>query len=195
MKVVDLLESRRTEWRELEQLCARMEGRWRRKVSAETALRFSALYRAACADLALADAYQFPPAAIDYSAPTGWPGAQPIVSQPDVQLSHVVPRVVRSRAAAAAGRPLSVVGGGGVLGHLFAGRGDGLLHARLLRTGVGQGTDDAAGGELCVARAPGTGRRRRGGQRHGRASTCSTTSASGCDVSPSACCWASAGCT
>ena len=29
-------------------------------------LRFSALYRAACADLALADAYQLPPATIEY---------------------------------------------------------------------------------------------------------------------------------
>ena len=66
MKVVDLLESRREQWRELEQLCAQME-RWRRQtVPADTATRFATLYRAACADLALADAYQLPPASIDY---------------------------------------------------------------------------------------------------------------------------------
>jgi uncharacterized membrane protein SpoIIM required for sporulation len=38
----------------------------RRSLSAEAAVRFSTLYRAACADLALADAYQLPPATIDY---------------------------------------------------------------------------------------------------------------------------------
>ena len=66
MKVSDLLESRRTNWRELEQLCAWMEGRSRRTMPARTVSRFSMLYRAACADLALADAYQLPPSTIHY---------------------------------------------------------------------------------------------------------------------------------
>jgi len=66
MKVSDLLQSRRATWRELEQLCAWMEGRSRRKIPAEGATRFSALYRAACADLALADAYQLPPGTVHY---------------------------------------------------------------------------------------------------------------------------------
>lgn len=66
MKVSDLLESRRANWRELEQLCATMEGRSRRKMPAPTIVRFSALYRAACADLALADAYQLPPGVVQY---------------------------------------------------------------------------------------------------------------------------------
>jgi uncharacterized membrane protein SpoIIM required for sporulation len=66
MKVVDLLESRREQWRDLEQLCAQMERGWRRRAPAAAVLRFSALYRAACADLALADAYQLPPATIEY---------------------------------------------------------------------------------------------------------------------------------
>jgi hypothetical protein len=66
MKVSDLLESRQANWRELEQLCTWMEGRSRRKVPARLATRFSALYRAACADLALADAYQLPPGTIHY---------------------------------------------------------------------------------------------------------------------------------
>lgn len=66
MKVADLLESRRDEWRELERLCSRMNRPWRRRLPAEDALRFSAMYRAACADLALADAYQLPPATVEY---------------------------------------------------------------------------------------------------------------------------------
>lgn len=67
MKVTDLLESRREKWQELEQLCARLERRWRRpKASADEIVRFATLYRAACADLALADGYQLPPTTIDY---------------------------------------------------------------------------------------------------------------------------------
>lgn len=66
MKVSDLLESRRTNWAELERLCGAMEGRSRRRVPAETVTRFSTLYRAACADLALADAYQLPPGMVHY---------------------------------------------------------------------------------------------------------------------------------
>ena len=66
MKVSDLLESRRANWRELEQLCYSMEGRSRRKIPAPTVSRFATLYRAACADLALADAYQLPPGTVHY---------------------------------------------------------------------------------------------------------------------------------
>jgi uncharacterized membrane protein SpoIIM required for sporulation len=66
MKVADLLESRRTQWRELEQLCARTNRWWRQRMPAADVLRFSELYRAACADLALADAYQLPPATVEY---------------------------------------------------------------------------------------------------------------------------------
>jgi len=64
MKVSDLLASRRESWRELELLCSRLEGRDR--PHGEIIARFSSLYRAACADLALADAYQLPPATIEY---------------------------------------------------------------------------------------------------------------------------------
>lgn len=66
MKVSDLLESRQENWRELEQLCMAMRGRSRRKVPATTVTRFATLYRSACADLALADAYQLPPGTIQY---------------------------------------------------------------------------------------------------------------------------------
>jgi len=66
MKVSDLLESRRKKWRELEDLCGRMERWWGRRLDGAAAARFSALYRAVCADLALADAYQLPPGTIQY---------------------------------------------------------------------------------------------------------------------------------
>lgn len=66
MKVSDLLESRRVNWRELEQLCGTMEGASRRRAGGRAAARFAALYRAACADLALADAYQLPPGVVQY---------------------------------------------------------------------------------------------------------------------------------
>lgn len=66
MKVSDLLESRRENWRELETLCVRLEGRSRRKIEPATVTRFGSLYRAVCADLALADAYQLPLGTVDY---------------------------------------------------------------------------------------------------------------------------------
>jgi uncharacterized membrane protein SpoIIM required for sporulation len=66
MKVSDLLESRRENWRELEALCSQMERWWSRRLEGAATARFSALYRAVCADLALADAYQLPPETIQY---------------------------------------------------------------------------------------------------------------------------------
>ncbi len=66
MKVSDLLIARRENWRELELLCGRFEGRSRRHAPAATVSRFSSLYRSACADLALADSYQLPPGTIHY---------------------------------------------------------------------------------------------------------------------------------
>jgi uncharacterized membrane protein SpoIIM required for sporulation len=66
MKVADLLESRQAHWQELEQLCRTLKGGSRRQMAAATLVRFSALYRDACADLALADAYQLPPGTVHY---------------------------------------------------------------------------------------------------------------------------------
>lgn len=66
MKVSDLLESRRENWRELESLCVRLEGRSRHKIEPATVTRFGSLYRAVCADLALADAYQLPLGTVQY---------------------------------------------------------------------------------------------------------------------------------
>lgn len=66
MKVADLLEARHQNWRELERLSTLLETRSRRKLGAETLTRFAALYRSACADLALADAYQLPPNTVAY---------------------------------------------------------------------------------------------------------------------------------
>jgi uncharacterized membrane protein SpoIIM required for sporulation len=67
MKVAELLQARRRNWQELEQLCMEMESRKQRgKLSAATLSRFAALYRAACADLALADSYQLPENTVQY---------------------------------------------------------------------------------------------------------------------------------
>ena len=73
MNVAKLLEKRRVQWSELERLCDAMEVRGRTDKSgfkhhqgAQGIARFSTLYRAACADLALADTYQLPPGTVTY---------------------------------------------------------------------------------------------------------------------------------
>lgn len=72
MNVAKLLEKRRQDWTELERLCESMELRGRtdgvseKHRGAAGVIRFSTLYRAACADLALADAYQLPPNTVIY---------------------------------------------------------------------------------------------------------------------------------
>jgi len=75
MKVADLLESRRQNWRELELMCvplekqkpsARPSSKSSSGIGAPFLVRFASLYRSACADLALADAYQLPQHTVDY---------------------------------------------------------------------------------------------------------------------------------
>ncbi len=66
MKVAEFLEARRENWRELERSCMLLESRRLKTLGPATVERFGALYRAVCADLALADAYQLPPNTIQY---------------------------------------------------------------------------------------------------------------------------------
>ena len=66
MKVSELLEKRQANWHQLESLCTAMESVRVRRRSARDVVLFAALYRSACADLALADAYHLPPATIHY---------------------------------------------------------------------------------------------------------------------------------
>ena len=73
MNVANLLEQRREQWVELEALCEALETRGKTKASrradhqgARGVARFATLYRSACADLALADAYQLPPSTVAY---------------------------------------------------------------------------------------------------------------------------------
>ena len=61
-----LLASRQPCWLELEALLREMATRRRAAIGAEKLLRFSTLYRAAAADLELAESYQFPTETIDY---------------------------------------------------------------------------------------------------------------------------------
>ena len=63
MKVAVLLEQRRKNWLELDRLCGELR---RRKKDPVAVSRFASLYRATCADLALADAYQLPPNTVQY---------------------------------------------------------------------------------------------------------------------------------
>ncbi len=62
MKVAELIEKRQPLWEELEGLCLEVK----KKSQPETISRFSTLYRAACADLALAESYQLPPNTVEY---------------------------------------------------------------------------------------------------------------------------------
>lgn len=64
MKVSELLEKRRDNWRELERLCDSMQKTFSSDPAAVR--RFSDLYRSAIADLALAEAFHLPPATVQY---------------------------------------------------------------------------------------------------------------------------------
>ncbi len=66
MKVAELLDQRRESWRELAQLCEKLEQQRLTKFGPEGVRRFAQLYRSACADLALADAYQLPPNTVGF---------------------------------------------------------------------------------------------------------------------------------
>jgi len=66
MKVAQLLERRKVRWSELEAMCRELENGRSRRLGAVGVLRFASAYRSACADLALADAYQLPPHTVQY---------------------------------------------------------------------------------------------------------------------------------
>lgn len=66
MKVAELLESRRQNWQQLDAICVEMEQTRSHKLGSPRISKFAALYRAACADLALADAYQLPPQTVQF---------------------------------------------------------------------------------------------------------------------------------
>jgi uncharacterized membrane protein SpoIIM required for sporulation len=66
MKVADFLQSRRDNWQELERHCLLLENRRAKNIGPAAIERFGSLYRAVCADLALADSYQLPPNTVYY---------------------------------------------------------------------------------------------------------------------------------
>ncbi len=67
MNFAKMMEQRQKQWAELEQLCDALELSGKdRKDGAAGISRFATLYRAACADLALGDSYQLPPATVTY---------------------------------------------------------------------------------------------------------------------------------
>lgn len=65
MKAVELIERRQAAWQELEAACTEVK-RARTRRDFQKMTRFAALYRDACADLALAPAYQLPPKTVEY---------------------------------------------------------------------------------------------------------------------------------
>lgn len=64
-QVPDFLKQRISAWQELEQIC-HLAARVNSRPTAEMVCRLSELYRAACADLALAEAQQLSPEVLDY---------------------------------------------------------------------------------------------------------------------------------
>jgi uncharacterized membrane protein SpoIIM required for sporulation len=67
MKAEDILEKRKVQWNKLEECLARRSvGIRKRTWTPEQVLEFSELYRNACTDLALAQAYRLPPQTVDY---------------------------------------------------------------------------------------------------------------------------------
>ncbi|MEQ1904070.1 MAG: stage II sporulation protein M [Pirellulaceae bacterium] len=65
MKAADIIQRREIEWAKLEGMCEAISQRKSRQ-NAQLVNEFAALYRNACADLALASANQFPPGTVDY---------------------------------------------------------------------------------------------------------------------------------
>ena len=67
MKVSQIINQRRPLWQELESLCEVLTDKnGAKKLSPMEVSRFTTLYRGACADLALSEAYQLPPKTVDY---------------------------------------------------------------------------------------------------------------------------------
>jgi uncharacterized membrane protein SpoIIM required for sporulation len=66
MIVIELLERRRPNWHELERLCDQSPGGPGKAMKPADVSRLGALYRAACADLALAYSYQLPQNTVQY---------------------------------------------------------------------------------------------------------------------------------
>lgn len=67
MQAAKLIESRSPQWLKLEMVCRQLEKRSTEKqLGARQRVEFAAMYRSACADLALADAYQLPAETVRY---------------------------------------------------------------------------------------------------------------------------------
>lgn len=67
MRIAELLEKRRQGWLELERMCDSFRSvKYPFANNGSLVSRFSALYRAACTDLAMAEQYQLPPTSVEY---------------------------------------------------------------------------------------------------------------------------------
>lgn len=66
MNVAKILKRRKKDWSELDALTAQFQSRRKSRLEPKELMRFAALYRSACADLALAQAYRLPEATIQF---------------------------------------------------------------------------------------------------------------------------------
>ncbi|MEN1678090.1 MAG: stage II sporulation protein M [Planctomycetota bacterium] len=67
MQATKMIEQRSPQWQRLDQYCAQLEtNSSAKKLGARNRVEFASLYRSACADLALADAYQLPADTVRY---------------------------------------------------------------------------------------------------------------------------------
>lgn len=67
MRIGELIDKRRADWSELEQLCDAFQASNKKIVrSGKTVARLAALYRGACSDLAMSEVYQLPPVTVEY---------------------------------------------------------------------------------------------------------------------------------
>lgn len=67
MQATKMIEQRSPQWQRLDQYCAQLEANASaKKLGARNRVEFASLYRSACADLALADAYQLPADTVRY---------------------------------------------------------------------------------------------------------------------------------
>ena len=193
MKVAELLERRREQWRNLEDACRELErrpaaiaGRSRRRALRQ--LVSGRLRRSGPGRRLSASARH---GAIPASA--GRPRAQSTLSQPDVSLARVGPRNVSRAAAPLAARSGPVAGLRGFLGRLR----DWPCCWRIRRANSpsrGRRSHDGAACRKCIRRADFWPQSPTPAESW-PASTSSTMPASACNASPADCCWASAGCS
>jgi uncharacterized membrane protein SpoIIM required for sporulation len=66
MRIGELLDRRRQSWNRLDELCIAFESSRKRPKDGKVIAEFASLYRSACSDLAMADAYKLPSSTVEF---------------------------------------------------------------------------------------------------------------------------------